>query len=120
MKTRTNIENQKAVSSKQTAEGLAVCCLLLTAYCFLARYPGRLWRTVNRLSDSQAAALRTLASGESMGQLVKCATGSNLELASTNTVSIDPRTDNLAVRDLWGIAGAGEGYYNTFALFYLF
>ncbi len=69
----------------------------------------KLLELVNSLSGSQARAVASpgSATGTKLAQVVECATGKNIELASKADPGIDPGL-NAAVATLWGIAPANK------------
>jgi len=60
---------------------------------------------IKSLSDSQKRRLASTATGQTLGQLMQCATGKNAELSTGSSAAFDPRLDaNLA--GVWGITAA--------------
>lgn len=81
----------------------------------------KLLELVNSLSGSQARAIAAVgsATGTKLAQVVECATGKNIELASKADPGIDPGL-NSAVATVWGITAGNKngGTYAQAAMVY--
>jgi hypothetical protein len=69
----------------------------------------KVFQMVQGLHANQVRKLAAVDGGQSLAELVYCATGRNLENLTSNTIVVDPRQD-AALRNIWGIqANTGEG-----------
>lgn len=64
-----------------------------------------LFKTIDRLSNSQSRKLASMSGGKNIQDLIECAGIRNNEIVSSTVDTLDPRKDNRGLSELWSLAG---------------